>query len=111
MSQNYETEMETLSCFPIRIQERSFESKIGATIQMAWKHRRVFNLMKIRSDYPPPLVTHLESHNLTRLKLESEVRKAWGNLFFATTAKARNRVIQSVSGDIRKWDKEGHFAG
>ena len=53
--QNYKAEMETLSGFPIRIQEESFESKIGATVQMAWKHKRDFHLMKIRRDYPPPI--------------------------------------------------------
>jgi tetratricopeptide (TPR) repeat protein len=51
--QNYKAEMETLSGFPIRIQEESFESKIGATIQMAWKHNRDFHLVKIRAAYPP----------------------------------------------------------
>ena len=51
--QNYKAEMESLSGFPIRIQEENFESKIGATIQMAWKHNRDFHLVKIRADYPP----------------------------------------------------------
>jgi hypothetical protein len=97
--------------YPIRIQEENFESKIGATIQMAWKHKRDFHLVKIRADYPPPLVNHLESRELSHLKLESEARKAGENLFFATTAKTRDTAIQSVSGDIRKWDKEGHFSG
>ena len=81
--QNYKAEMETLSGYPIRIQEENFESKIGATIQMAWKHNRDFHLVKIRADYPPPLVNHLESHELTHLKLESEARKVGKNLFFA----------------------------
>ena len=72
--QNYKAEMETLSGYPIRIQEENFESKIGATIQMAWKHNRDFHLVKIRADYPPPLVNHLQSHELTHLKLESEAR-------------------------------------
>ena len=52
--QNYKAGMETLSGYPIRIQEENFESKIGATIQMAWKHQRDFHLVKIRADYPPP---------------------------------------------------------
>jgi tetratricopeptide (TPR) repeat protein len=51
--QNYKAGMETLSGYPIRIQEEDFESKIGATIQMAWKHNRDFHLVKIRADYPP----------------------------------------------------------
>ena len=50
--QNYKAEMEKLSGYPIRIQEENFESKIGATIQMAWKHNRDFHLVKIRADYP-----------------------------------------------------------
>jgi len=51
--QRYKAEMETLSGFPIRIQEEHFESKIGAKIQMAWKHQRDFHLIKVRKDYPP----------------------------------------------------------
>ena len=51
--QNYKADMEKLSGYPIRIQEENFESKIGATIQMAWKHQRDFHLVKIRADYPP----------------------------------------------------------
>jgi tetratricopeptide (TPR) repeat protein len=106
--QNYKAEMEKLSGYPIRIQEENFESKIGATIQMAWKHNRDFHLVKIRADYPPPLVNHLQSHELTHLKLESEARKAGKNLFFATTAKTRDTAIRAVAGDIRKWEKAGH---
>jgi Flp pilus assembly protein TadD len=106
--QNYKAEMETLSGYPIRIQEENFESKIGATIQMAWKHNRDFHLVKIRADYPPPLVNHLQSHELTHLKLESEARKVGKNLFFATTAKTRDTAIRSFSGDIRKWEKAGY---
>jgi tetratricopeptide (TPR) repeat protein len=37
--QNYKAGMESLSGYPIRIQEENFESKIGATMQMAWKLR------------------------------------------------------------------------
>ncbi len=57
---------------------------------------------------PPPLVCHLESHELTHLKLESEARKAGKNLFFATTAKTREAAIRSVAGDVRKWEKAGY---
>lgn len=106
--QQYKTEMETLSGFPIRIQEEHFESKIGAKIQMAWKHQRDFHLVKVRKDYPPPLVCHLEVHELTHLKLESEARKVGKNLFFATTAKTRETAIRSIADDIRKWEKAGY---
>lgn len=106
--QNYKAEMETLSGFPIRIQEEKFESQIGATIQMAWKHNRDFHLLKIRADYPPPLVAHIQSHELTHLKLEAEARSAGKNLFFTTTARSRDTAIRSFAGDIRKWEKAGY---
>ncbi len=106
--QNYKAQMESMSGYPIRVQEEDFESKIGATIQMAWKHQRDFHLVKIRADYPPPLVSHLECHELTHLKLESEARKAGRNLFFATTATTREIAIRSVAGDLRKWEKAGY---
>jgi len=53
--QNYKAKMESLSGYPIRIQEEDFENQIGATIQMAWKHQRDFHLMKVRANYPPPI--------------------------------------------------------
>src|SRR5207253_1606144 len=63
---------------------------------------------KGKSGLPPPLVSHLESHELTHLKLESEARKVGKNLFFATTARTRETAIRSVAGDIRKWEKAGY---
>jgi len=56
----------------------------------------------------PPLVCHLETHELTHLKLESEARNVGRNLFFATTAKTREAAIRSVAGDVRKWEKAGY---
>ncbi len=106
--QSYKSEMESLSGFPVRVQEATFESKIGATIQMAWKHQRDYHLIKVRSDYPPPLVCHLEAHELTHLKLESEARKEGKNLFFATTPASREAAIRALAGDVRKWQKAGY---
>ena len=103
--QNYKAEMETLSGYPIRIQEEKFESKIGATIQMAWKHQRDFHLLKIRADYPPPLVAHVQSHELTHLKLESEARAAGKNLFFTTTARSRDTAIRSFAANFPRTPK------
>ena len=51
--QDFKAENEKLSGYPIRIQEEDFDNKIGATIQMAWKHKRDFHLLKIRASYPP----------------------------------------------------------
>jgi len=105
--QDYKAEMEALSGFPIRFEETDFEDQLGATIQMAWKHGRDYHLIKTRRGYDPELLAHLEAHELTHLKLESEARKSGKNLFFATTAKSREFAIRSVGGDIRKMEKEG----
>ena len=106
--QNYKADMEKLSGYPVRIQEENLAGNLGATMQMAWKHHRDFHLLKIRAAYPPPLVSHLESHELTHLKLESGARKAGKNLFFATTAATHATAIRSFAGDIRKWEKAGY---
>ena len=105
--QNYQAEVEYLSGYPVRIQPEEFETKIGATLQVAWKHKRDFHLLKVRSSYPPPLVAHLECHELTHLKLESVARKAGKNLFFTTTAATREKAIRSIENDIRRWEKAG----
>src|SRR5438876_10012321 len=99
--------MEVLSGLPIRFEETDFEDQLGATIQMAWKHGRDYHLIKTRRGYDPELLAHLEAHELTHLKLESEARKNGKNLFFATTAKSRETAIRSIGGDIRKLEKEG----
>jgi Flp pilus assembly protein TadD len=105
--QDYKAEMEVLSGFPIGFEETDFEDQLGATIQMAWKHGRDHHLVKTRRGYDPELLAHLEAHELTHLKLESEARKNGKNLFFATTAKSREAAIRSIGGDIRKLEKEG----
>jgi tetratricopeptide (TPR) repeat protein len=104
---DYKAEMEVLSGFPIRLEETDFEDQLGATIQMAWKHGRDYHLIKTRRGYDPELLAHLEAHELTHLKLESEARKNGKNLFFATTPKSRETAIRSIGGDIRKLEKEG----
>jgi Tfp pilus assembly protein PilF len=108
--QSYKAEMETLSGFPIRIEEGEFEDKVGARIQMAWKHGRDYHLITTRRGFAPELLSHLEAHELTHLKLESEARKVGKNLFFATTAKSRETAIRSIAGDMRRWQKEGYSA-
>jgi tetratricopeptide (TPR) repeat protein len=103
---HYKSEMETLSGFPIRFEETDFEDQLGATIQMAWKHGRDYHVIKTRRGYDPELLAHLEAHELTHLKLESEARRSGKNLFFSTTAKSRETAIRSIGGDIRKLEKE-----
>jgi hypothetical protein len=65
-------------------------------------------LAEDKSRLPPPLVSHLESHELTHLKLEAEARRAGRNLFFTTSAQTRETAIRSFAGDIRKWEKAGY---
>ncbi len=105
---NYKAEMEALSGYPIRIEETEFDDRVGARIQMAWKHGRDHHLISTRRGYAPELLCHLEAHELTHLKMESEARKVGKNLFFATTAKTRETAIRSVQGDLRKWQKDGY---
>ena len=50
---------------------------------------------------------HLEFHELTHLKLESEARKAGKNLFFTTTARTQQAALSAMGNDIRRWEKAG----
>src|SRR5438094_2544945 len=106
--QDYTAEMEKLSGFPVRFEETDFEDMLGATIQMAWKHGRNYHLIKTRRGYDPELLPHLEVHELTHLKLESEARQKGKNLFFATSARSREAGIRSIATDIRKLEKQGY---
>jgi tetratricopeptide (TPR) repeat protein len=106
--QNYKAELETLSGYPIRIEETDFDDRVGARIQMAWKHGRDYHLISTRRGYAPELLAHLEAHELTHLKMESEARKVGKNLFFATTAATRETALRAIAGDMRKWKKEGY---
>src|SRR5437762_9190379 len=106
--QDYKAEMEVLSGFPIRFEETDFEDQLGATIQMAWKHARDYHLIKTRTGYDPELLAHLEAHELTHLKLESESRKNGKNLFFATSAQSREVAIRSIATDVRRLEKQGY---
>jgi len=105
--QGYKIEMEKLSGYSIRIQEVEFKGTEGAIMQMAWKHRRDHHLLKVRAKYPAPLVCHLESHELTHLKLESEARKIGKNKFFATTPNSCENAFRAIGGAMRKLEKTG----
>src|SRR5438876_10866237 len=100
--------MEVLSAFPIRFEETDFEDQLGTTIQMAWKHGRDHHLIKTRRRYDPELLAHLEAHELTHLKLESEARQEGKNLFFATSAQSREVAIRSIATDVRRLEKQGN---
>ena len=95
--QDYKAEMERLSGFPVRFEETDFEDMLGATIQMAWKHGRDYHVIKTRRGYDPELLAHLEAHELTHLKLESEARQKGKNLFFAKREFARSLATSESS--------------
>lgn len=105
--QGYKAETETLSGYPVRLQSEKLEANVGATIQMAWKYQRDFHVLKIRASYPPPLAGHLEGHELTHLKMESEARQLGKNKFFSVTAATREMALRSLGNDIRRWEKLG----
>ena len=106
--QNYKADMARLSGFPIQVQEEDFDSKVGATIQVAWKHQRAFHLLKVRRSCPTHLSHHFQCHELTHLKFESEARKAGNNRFLAITARTRETALRAVAGDIRRLERAGH---
>lgn len=106
--QNYKADMARLSGFPIQVQEEDFDSKVGATLQVAWKHQRDFHLLKVRRNCPTHLSHHFQCHELTHLKFESEARKAGKNRFLAITAKTRETALRAVAGDIRRLERAGH---
>jgi Tfp pilus assembly protein PilF len=106
--QDYKSQMESLSGFPVKSEEADLKNMLGATIQMAWKRGRNYHLIKTRRGYDAELLAHLEAHELTHLKLESEARRIGKNLFFATSAQSRETAIRSIGGDIQKLEKEGY---
>ncbi len=105
--QGYKAETETLSGYPVRLQSEALAANVGATIQMAWKYKRDHHLLKIRASYPPPLAGHLESHELTHLKMESVARQANRNRFFSSSPASRETALRSLGNDIRRWEKLG----
>jgi tetratricopeptide (TPR) repeat protein len=105
--QDYKAEMEAFSGYPIRLQAGKLEAKIGANVQMAWKVNRDFHLLKVRDSFPKPLIGHLQSHELTHIKLESAARKLNRNKFFVTTSASREAALRSLGTDLRRWEKAG----
>jgi hypothetical protein len=90
--QDYKAEMEKLSGYPVKFEETDFKDLLG---------------IKTRRGYDPELLGHLEAHELTHLKLESEARERGRNQFFATSAESRETAIRSIGNDIRKLEKQG----
>ncbi len=105
--QNYRAELETLSGYPIKIQEGEFKGTIGAQIQMAWTHKRNYHLITERRGYAPELLCHLEAHELSHLKIESEARKEGKNQFFTSTSSTHAAAHLALQADAEKLRRSG----
>ena len=68
----------------------------------------IITSLKPDAGYDPELLAHLEAHELTHLKLESEARQKGKNLFFATSAQSREVAIRSIATDVRRLEKQGY---
>ena len=105
--QNYKAELETLSGYPVKIEEGELTGTIGARIQMAWTRRRDHHLITTRKGCPPELLCHREAHELTHLKIESEARQAGRNQFFTSTERTHAAAHSALRTDADKLRRNG----
>lgn len=105
--QDYKAEMESLSGYPVKIEEGDFKDNVGARIQMAWTRGRDHHLVTTRRGYAPELLCHLEAHELTHLKMEAEARKAGRNKFFSTTRATLDAARAALRTDADKLRRSG----
>ncbi len=105
---DYRAAIEILSGYPIRVEAADFEDvedKVRARTQIAWQHQCDHHLLSTRRGLDRKIVSHVQAHELTHLKMESEARSAGRNRFFYSTAKAREKAILSIDADILRWRK------
>ena len=100
-------EMEQLSGYPVRTSYEDFQEKVGATIQMAWKHNKDHHLIRCRKSWPERLMPHLVAHELDHLRLESNARRSGKNRFLVSSARGREAAIRSMEDEILRWQKRG----
>jgi len=105
--QQYKREVEELSGFPVRVEEVSFKDSSGAQMKAAWKHGRDHHVLATRQGYDPQLLTHLESHELTHLRMESRARALGRNKFFSTNKADRERAYATVAHEYAKMIRDG----
>lgn len=106
--ENYRTEVERLSGFPVRVSAEDLPDMLSGVAQIAWKHGRDHHLIKHSRAVPPSIALHLVAHELTHIRLESLARQAGRNRFFTSTAKSRELAIRSMESDIRRIEKAGY---
>lgn len=105
--QNFKAELETLSGYPIKIEEGEFSDNVGARIQMAWTRGRDYHLITTRSGFPPELLCHLEAHELSHLKIETDARKVDKNQFFSSTPETMESARAALRSDADKLRRGG----
>jgi cytochrome c-type biogenesis protein CcmH/NrfG len=105
--QQYKREVEDLSGYPVRVEEVSFKDSSGAQIKAAWKHSSPHHVLATRRGYDPLLLTHVESHELTHLRMESLARAVGRNKFFSTTKANRDLAYATVEMDYTKMVRDG----
>lgn len=81
---------------------------VEATIQMAWKHRRDHHVIVSRRNHDPILLCHLEVHELTHLRMETEARKIGRNRFFMTRPEHREEAMKEVAPDLRRMSRNNY---
>lgn len=106
--QNEKAELVALSGFPVEMSEGDLTGTVGATIQMAWKHRRDHHVIVSRRNHDPILLCHLEAHELTHLRMETEARKVGRNRFFSTNPTHHDEAMGSVASDLRRFSRNGY---
>ena len=106
--QNEKAALVALSGFPVKMEEGDLTGTVGATIQMAWKHRRDHHVIVSRRNHDPILLCHLEAHELTHLRMEAEARKIGRNRFFSTNASHREEAMKALAPDLRRMSRNSY---
>ncbi len=106
--QDYRAELEQASGYPVRTEEGEFKDSAGARIQMAWTHGRDHHRLTTRRGLPPAFLAHLQAHELTHLKIETEARQAGRNRFFTSTPKSMKAAHHSLASDANKLQRSGY---
>lgn len=104
---NFQAELESLSGYPVKIEEGEFSDNAGARIQMAWTHGRDHHRLITRRGYPPELLCHLEAHELSHLKIETEARADGKNQFFSSTSATMETARAALRAEADKLRRRG----
>lgn len=97
-----ESEAASVSGFPIRYEEKEFETKITGQTQMAWKYERPFHLISVRESLPPVVKLHIRAHEISHILLEAQARQAGTNRWFTVPNENFQKAAESMEGDLQR---------